>query len=546
MKKKLIQNLHKEYEKHFSNALKEKTTEVKEAIVERAKIISEEEEKRSQLVNAMDSVLDSFAFPNNRPTRSLQDYHGSTFSLKGFIKFLCTDGQYKKIYENMIGHPRKDYMVSVILDVSKSMAGMAALGSTQAFIALAAALFSNNISFSLYTAGSCTRLIKDFNEEWDNSAKAKVYDALTFNDDESNISDAVLYASYHCTSGAKSKVEKTLFILTDGYPSAPKRLRNSLSYADSLGIQTIGLGIGYFTEGIFNYFQNFVVVNNPLDLPGALQNFYNGEPKHEGIREAVGKVVEKIIFRGEQLEKMDEAWKIEMDEVYKAQVERIKKELRFATTSTRNACNLLSIDLCFVLDTTGSMSGYIEMAKTKIKLITENIKKHVNDNSGRTANLRVGFVAYKTCDDPGHLNNQPFTTDHETLQNFVNAQRSSGGRGNEDKEDGILKALSYKWEGLVKFLVLIGDMPDYGRVGTMDQTIANIARQNIYVLYVSIRTNTDAERDRLRKIYQSTTESKIKDKGFREIDMNQIDGNTDKLSDTIVDQVNYVIFSEFM
>ena len=108
-----------------------------EGVTNRALAIDKEEQKKHDFINELDSVLDGTVFPNNRPTRSMQDYHGPTFSLKGFIKFLCSDGQYKKIYENMIGHPRKDYLVSVIIDVSASMAGMAAIGSMQAFIGLA-------------------------------------------------------------------------------------------------------------------------------------------------------------------------------------------------------------------------------------------------------------------------------------------------------------------------------------------------------------------------------------------------------------------------
>ena len=106
-----------------------------EVVTNRAKAISDHEDEN--LKNLFDGVFDSFAFPNNRPTRLMQDYQGSTFSVRGFIKFLCTDGQYKKIYENMIGHPRKDYRVSIILDISKSMVGMASIGSTKVLISMA-------------------------------------------------------------------------------------------------------------------------------------------------------------------------------------------------------------------------------------------------------------------------------------------------------------------------------------------------------------------------------------------------------------------------
>ena len=106
-------------------------------LVKLSTLIDEGIKQDTNFIDELDHVLDSAVFPNNRPTRMVQDYHGPKFSLKGYIKFLSTDGQYKKIYENMIGHPIKDYVVSVILDVSASMAGMAAIGSRKAFIGLA-------------------------------------------------------------------------------------------------------------------------------------------------------------------------------------------------------------------------------------------------------------------------------------------------------------------------------------------------------------------------------------------------------------------------
>ena len=105
-----------------------------EVITKSSAVIAEEDES---LVDSLHDVLEMTAFPNNRPTRYLQDYRGSSFSIRGYIKFICSNGQYKKIYENMIGNPRKDYRVTLILDVSKSMAGMAEVGTTKVILAFA-------------------------------------------------------------------------------------------------------------------------------------------------------------------------------------------------------------------------------------------------------------------------------------------------------------------------------------------------------------------------------------------------------------------------
>ena len=137
----LIELFHKYREQKYpdieSELLESELVDVDDSVTVRAAVIDMEEDRHVDFISQLDVVIDSVVFPNNRPTRSMQDYHGPTFSLKGFIKFICTDGQYKKIYENMIGHPRKDYTVSVILDTSTSMAGVTAVGAMKIFIGLA-------------------------------------------------------------------------------------------------------------------------------------------------------------------------------------------------------------------------------------------------------------------------------------------------------------------------------------------------------------------------------------------------------------------------
>ena len=418
------------------------------------------------------------------------------------------------------------------------------------FFIITAALQNVDVNFSLYTSGSCTTLVKDFTEEWDNMAKAKMYDAMVFEQDESNLSDAVLFATHHITEGAGPKVGKSIFVFSDGYPSAPLRLRKSISFAENSGVQTVAVGIGYFTEGISKYFPYFVLSSSPMSFPSALQSFYLGEPKLESLSEAVESVVaEKVIYDTKRLENMDEGWKIEIDKVYQKEVERTRKELQISTYNAYTTSNQLKINLCFVLDTTGSMGSYIQMAKDKIKNIIDNIKSHINDHFGRATNLQVAFIGYKISGNNGHLDNILFTDDTTRLQSFVNSQCATGGSstdGREDKEDGMIKALSFNWDGSVKFMVLISDISDRGKLGTINQTIQKIAEKNIYFLHVTINSSTNKERDGFQAAYKNSTGSKIKDTGFMDIDMKNISNDTNILSEKIVEKVSTVIVAEFM
>ena len=162
--------------------------------------------------------------------------------------------------------------------------------------------------------------------------------------------------------------------------------------------------------------------------------------------------------------------------------------------------------------------------------------------------MQVAFIGYKVSGSDGHLDNIPFTDDTTKLQRFVDSQKASGGSAfrKEDKEDGMIKALSFNWNGSVKFMVLISDISDRGKLGTINQTIQKIAEKNIYFLHVTINSSTNKERDGFQAAYKNSTGSKIKDTGFMDIDMKNISNDTNILSEKIVEKVSTVIVAEFM
>lgn len=424
-----------------------------------------------------------------------------------------------------------------------------------------ASLDSNNITYSLFTAGEGTIIVKDFNEAWDILSKAKAYEALDFNGSASNLADSIFQACIHCTSGLPSKVEKTIYIITDGYPSAPEKLKMSLAYAESLGVQIIAIGVGYFTEGISEYFSNYIVANNPKDIPIALQHFYCGTTTPDTFQDALKKEVLRSID-GKSMSLTD-AWNTVFQDVYKDQVDRTRKAIYFAMAPARNSCNIFRVDLCFVLDTTGSMGGMIKMAKDKISSITKSISSCVKESSDREAKMRLGFVGYKIAGQENNLDNIPFTEDKEYLLELVKKQTAIGGSwgGVEDKYEALEMAIGFNWTGLVKFLVLIADAPGHGlwctgeeyrrndnypeRANDMPGLVARIARERIYLFYVDISTFTDYERDNFEKEYNKHAPDDMKGNGFKILKIN--DGNDgERLAKMISGTVATIIVSEFM
>ena len=421
----------------------------------------------------------------------------------------------------------------------------------------------NKISFALLTSGKKTTIVKSVDEDYDQAIKSRLYDALQFNDSESNLSEAVLYTSLYLESCASSGTEKSIFILTDGYPSSPRKLRRNISFSRDIGIQTIALGIGYFTDGIFEYFPNYVVVNNPKDLPEALRGYYCREPspgeRHGAIQ------IESVNEIKKDNKEMDlkSAWKCKFPDVYKKEIQKLNKALYLASAPMRNACIVFQVDLCFVLDTTGSMSGMIKMAKEKIKGITESIEKCVKSESDREANVRIAFVGYKIKDQDGNLDNVPFTQDTKKVLDVVSRQQAKGGSkgGVEDKYEALEMAYGFEWTGIAKFLVLIADAPGHGewctgrenikrdnypeRAQDMPGLVSKIAKKGIYLFYVNIKSFTDHERNNFKKQYIESAPNDMKEKGFQELKIDS-PNHGEKLANMIGDQIKYIIIADWM
>ena len=195
----------------------------------------------------------------------------------------------------------------------------------------------------MYTSGKTTSIIKTFDEDWDEACKARVYDMLQFNDNESNIADAICFASLHQDCIQASKVEKTIFVITDGYPTTPSKLRMSIDFASKLNITVIALGVGFSTDGIFEYFPNHIVVNNPKDLPKAVKGYYCNEPS-PSERKALIKVenVESITHKEKKMN-LANAWEEFFTDVYSEEVAKLNTAICLATASSRRGFNTFQL-----------------------------------------------------------------------------------------------------------------------------------------------------------------------------------------------------------
>ena len=119
------------------------------------------------------------------------------------------------------------------------------------------------------------------------------------------------------------------------------------------------------------------------------------------------------------------------------------------------------IEVCFVLDTTGSMGGLIEGAKQKIWAIANEILA-----SEPTPDLSIGMIAYRDIGDDYVTKVYDLSEDIDDIYaKLMKFQAQGGGDGPESVNRAIHEAVTkMKWNkkrNVLKMVFLVGDAPPH-------------------------------------------------------------------------------------
>ena len=131
--------------------------------------------------------------------------------------------------------------------------------------------------------------------------------------------------------------------------------------------------------------------------------------------------------------------------------------------SARSLPQTRTVDLAFILDTTGSMSEEITAVKATIQKVAAQL-------AGSNTKVRVGLVEYKDRGEEIHTRTFNFTSDLGAFQKRINDVRASGGGDHaEDAIAGVrdgLNKLQWSDNSVARMAFVIGDAPphlDYGQ-----------------------------------------------------------------------------------
>lgn len=131
---------------------------------------------------------------------------------------------------------------------------------------------------------------------------------------------------------------------------------------------------------------------------------------------------------------------------------------------------LRQVDLCFVMDSTGSMGSYIEATRRELKNLVQKLSTH-------TMKPKMAYALVLYRDHPPQdysfvTQRIPLTERLEEAQQALDRARADGGGdGPEALIDGLYDAIyTMQWrKGSHKVILLAGDAPPHGEGGEGDQ-----------------------------------------------------------------------------
>ena len=130
-------------------------------------------------------------------------------------------------------------------------------------------------------------------------------------------------------------------------------------------------------------------------------------------------------------------------------------EMRLASARRNDA---RTIDLAFVLDTTGSMSEEIASVKSTIQKVAKTLQSS-------QLQVRIGMVEYKDRSDPFVTKTYPFTNDLQAFAKKISGLEAGGGGDTpEDMNAGVHAALTeLEWsaQAVAKMAFVIADAPPH-------------------------------------------------------------------------------------
>ena len=431
------------------------------------------------LVDDLSVVLGDIVFPFNKFTRRRAALHGSSLYLPGVIKAITTEWSYKKIFSAKLAGSKRDHAVCLVLDVSTSMFGTLGIGLIKTIVILIAALRKLNLeNFGVIVFGRDVRLIKTNEQSWDAACIYTLMQELRFDRDNDTKDAHALEAAIDLLSQCSTRGEKKTFILTDGYSNRRNHLSMVQQRAENDSIDIIAMAIGTDQTNLKSVYKRYLQCATPYGLPKAVRSLFEQEtqlssfewPPKTGTE---GNIPEDTTINTDKLSLFDD---IKSNKVFGEMIQALAAEREKMLVNSGHPPSNITVDICFCLDCTGSMSRWLLATKEQMKIIIEGITKLIQkEYPSLKLKLRFAIVGYRDINDRPPFFVKDFTDQSADTINFLNTLTASGGDDiPEDVLGALDQCLNLTWSHTnARFIVLITDAPGHGPELNDDLTIDN-------------------------------------------------------------------------
>ena len=188
-----------------------------------------------------------------------------------------------------------------------------------------------------------------------------------------------------------------------------------------------------------------------------------------------------------------------------------------------------SLDLLFIMDTSGSMIPYVSQAKANIINIIDRITL---ENVG--INVSAGLIGYSDINTLANYTNIDFTQNHSELKNkLLKIYPYNGGYDTpEDMAWGFEMALNKSWKSNSRVIILVADSPCHGKKyhtleddypngiqsrKNIEESLEVLAKNNTSLYCIRITEFTDKMFKIFENIYKNYTKC-----NFTVVNMNNI------------------------
>ena len=432
-------------------------------------------------VEGMRSTLEDYIMPINKYTRPRAAVRGSQLFLPGVIKAVASNFNYKRIYQHMAAGGKRLHSTVIVVDVSQSTAGGSGDMMRGASMQLLHALESSGYeSPSFITYAGDVRIVKTEDMAYDGATKALVVEALAPRPNELGSCDAdAIHVGLDILEEAPNKHEKHIFIFTDGFSSRGLQLAGALSRADTDRVDVVAIDIGGGASGVSSSYSRWIRAAVPSSVPLAVAHMYEQQGGTGNDLDAVQIHTAKAASTIEEV--------LKTPSTVMRSLENMLNREETEALAYGGGARAAQMDICFVIDCTGSMEPYLHLVKEQVKSLPQNIKQGVKEKlTGLKLDMRMAVVPYRDIND-GQLPIHRFYEAPESLEikgshsqperkarrkkqkedshrQFVAAvsalQTDGGDDPAEDLLTGLHKTLDLNWnKNAVKFVFVITDAP---------------------------------------------------------------------------------------